>query len=53
VGSRASGYDYAATHFTPFLYALPDMGKRLAFLEGNQALAMARGRRVKSTAPTP
>jgi len=40
VGVARAGYDYAATHFTPFPYALPDMGKRLAFLEGNQALAM-------------
>jgi 2-oxoglutarate ferredoxin oxidoreductase subunit alpha len=40
VSVARAGYDYAATHFTPFPYALPDMGKRLAFFEGNQALAM-------------
>jgi 2-oxoglutarate ferredoxin oxidoreductase subunit alpha len=40
VSVARAGYDYAAAHFTPFPYALPDMGKRLAFFEGNQALAM-------------
>ncbi len=40
VGVARAGYDYAATHFTPFPFSLPDTGKRLAFLEGNQALAM-------------
>ena len=40
VGVARAGYDYAATHFKPFPYALPDTGKKLAFFEGNQALAM-------------
>ena len=40
VGVARAGYDYAATHFTAFPFSLPDMGKRLAFFEGNQALAM-------------
>src|SRR6185503_11019230 len=40
VGVARAGYDFAAAQFTPFPYALPDMGKRLAFFEGNQALAM-------------
>jgi 2-oxoglutarate ferredoxin oxidoreductase subunit alpha len=40
VGVARAGYDYAATHFTEFPFALPDLGKRLAFFEGNQALAM-------------
>src|SRR5262249_56436970 len=39
-GVARAGYDYAATHFSEFPFALPDMGKRLAFFEGNQALAM-------------
>src|SRR5262249_6396648 len=39
-GVARAGYDYAAAQFTAFPYALPDMGKRLAFFEGNQALAM-------------
>jgi 2-oxoglutarate ferredoxin oxidoreductase subunit alpha len=40
VGVARAGYDYAATHFKPLPYALPDTGKKLAFFEGNQALAM-------------
>src|SRR5499426_3660837 len=40
VGVARAGYDYAETHFTPFAFSLPDTGKRLAFFEGNQALAM-------------
>src|SRR5438445_8074623 len=40
VGVARAGYEYAATHFTDFPVALPDLGKRLAFFEGNQALAM-------------
>ncbi len=35
-----AGYEYAASHFQPFAVSLPDTGKRYAFLEGNQALAM-------------
>ncbi len=35
-----AGYGYAAAHFKPFAISLPDTGKRYAFLEGNQALAM-------------
>ena len=40
VGVARAGYDYAAAHFKPFPVALPDTGKKLAFFEGNQALAM-------------
>jgi 2-oxoglutarate/2-oxoacid ferredoxin oxidoreductase subunit alpha len=40
VGVARAGYDYAAAHFTAFPFALPDSGQRLAFFEGNQALAM-------------
>lgn len=40
VGVARAGYDYAATYFTPFPFSLPSQGKRLAFFEGNQALAM-------------
>jgi 2-oxoglutarate ferredoxin oxidoreductase subunit alpha len=40
VGVARAGYDYAATHFKPLPFALPDVGRKLAFFEGNQALAM-------------
>jgi 2-oxoglutarate/2-oxoacid ferredoxin oxidoreductase subunit alpha len=40
VGVARAGYDYAAAHFKPFPIALPETGKKLAFFEGNQALAM-------------
>jgi 2-oxoglutarate/2-oxoacid ferredoxin oxidoreductase subunit alpha len=40
VGVARAGYDYAGTHFKPFQVSLPDTGKKLAFFEGNQALAM-------------
>ena len=40
VGVARAGYDYAAGHFKPFPFSLPDTGKPLAFFEGNQALAM-------------
>ena len=40
VGVARAGYDYAAAHFQSFPVALPDMGRKLAFFEGNQALAM-------------
>src|SRR3989454_1153554 len=40
VGVARAGYDYAGTHFKPFAFSLPDTGKKLAFFEGNQALAM-------------
>jgi len=40
VGVARAGYDHAAAHFTAFPFLLPDPGKRLAFFEGNQALAM-------------
>jgi len=40
VGVARAGYDYAATQFTALPLSLPDTGNRLAFLEGNQALAM-------------
>jgi 2-oxoglutarate ferredoxin oxidoreductase subunit alpha len=40
VGVARAGYEYAAAHFKPFPFSLPDTGKKLAFFEGNQALAM-------------
>jgi 2-oxoglutarate ferredoxin oxidoreductase subunit alpha len=40
VGVARAGYDYAAAHFTAFPFSLPATGRRLAFFEGNQALAM-------------
>jgi 2-oxoglutarate ferredoxin oxidoreductase subunit alpha len=40
VGVARAGYDYAAAHFKPFPFSLPDTGKKFAFFEGNQALAM-------------
>jgi 2-oxoglutarate ferredoxin oxidoreductase subunit alpha len=40
VGVARAGYDYAESHFRAFPFSLPDTGKRLAFFEGNQALAM-------------
>jgi len=40
VGVARAGYEYAAAHFKPFAFSLPDTGKKLAFFEGNQALAM-------------
>ena len=40
VGVARAGYDYAAAHFKPFPVGLPETGKKLAFFEGNQALAM-------------
>ncbi|HSK30481.1 MAG TPA: 2-oxoacid:acceptor oxidoreductase subunit alpha [Candidatus Limnocylindria bacterium] len=40
VGVARAGYDYAGAHFKPLATALPDTGRKLAFFEGNQALAM-------------
>jgi 2-oxoglutarate ferredoxin oxidoreductase subunit alpha len=40
VGVARAGYEHAAAHFTAFPFSLPDTGKRRAFFEGNQALAM-------------
>jgi 2-oxoglutarate ferredoxin oxidoreductase subunit alpha len=40
VGVARAGYDHADLHFKPFPFVLPDTGKKLAFFEGNQALAM-------------
>ena len=40
VGVARAGYDYAAGHFQPLQFSLPETGKKLAFFEGNQALAM-------------
>src|SRR5215468_6663960 len=54
IGVARAGYDYAGTHFTSFPFSLPDTGKRLAFFEGNQALAMggaAAGVRFYSAYP--
>jgi 2-oxoglutarate/2-oxoacid ferredoxin oxidoreductase subunit alpha len=40
VGVARAGYEYAAKHFKPLAFSLPETGKPLAFFEGNQALAM-------------
>ncbi|MBI2361273.1 MAG: 2-oxoacid:acceptor oxidoreductase subunit alpha [Deltaproteobacteria bacterium] len=40
VGVARAGYDHAGAHFKPFPFVLPDTGRKLAFFEGNQALAM-------------
>jgi 2-oxoglutarate ferredoxin oxidoreductase subunit alpha len=40
VGVARAGYDFAGAQFKPLPFALPDTGKKLAFFEGNQALAM-------------
>lgn len=40
VGVARAGYDYAAAHFLPFGFSLPDTGVPLAFVDGNSALAM-------------
>jgi 2-oxoglutarate ferredoxin oxidoreductase subunit alpha len=40
VGVARAGYDHANAHYTPLPFVLPDTGKKLAFFEGNQALAM-------------
>lgn len=40
VGVARAGFDYAGSHFKSFPFVLPDTGKKLAFFEGNQALAM-------------
>src|SRR5947208_7777177 len=40
VPAARAGYDYAGTHFTPYAFALPDTGKRLAVATGNESLAM-------------
>jgi len=40
VGVARAGYEYAATQLKALPIALPDTGKKLAFFEGNQALAM-------------
>ena len=40
VGVARAGYEYAAARFKPLTISLPDTGGRLAFFEGNQALAM-------------
>ncbi|MEX0806145.1 MAG: 2-oxoacid:acceptor oxidoreductase family protein, partial [Candidatus Binatia bacterium] len=40
VGVARVGYEYASAHFKPLSFSLPETGKKLAFFEGNQALAM-------------
>jgi 2-oxoglutarate ferredoxin oxidoreductase subunit alpha len=40
VGVARAGYEYAAAHFTPFAFSLPDSRRPLAFVDGNSALAM-------------
>jgi 2-oxoglutarate ferredoxin oxidoreductase subunit alpha len=40
VGVARTAYEHAASHFKSLPFALPDTGKKLAFVEGNQALAM-------------
>ena len=40
VAVARAGYEYAGAHYKPFPVPLPDTGKKMAFFEGNQALAM-------------
>ena len=40
VGVARAGYEYAASHFTPFPFKLPKLAIPLAFVDGNSALAM-------------
>src|SRR5207245_9821948 len=40
LGDGRAGSRHASTHLTQVPVALPDLGKRLAFFEGNQALAV-------------
>jgi 2-oxoglutarate/2-oxoacid ferredoxin oxidoreductase subunit alpha len=40
VGVARAGYDFAAEHFRPFGFSLPETAKPLAFVDGNSALAM-------------
>ena len=40
VGVARAGYEYADKKFKPLPFSLPDTGRKLAFFEGNQALAM-------------
>ena len=40
VGVARAGYEYAASHFTPFPFKLPHLATPLAFVDGNSALAM-------------
>jgi 2-oxoglutarate ferredoxin oxidoreductase subunit alpha len=40
VGVARAGYEYAAGHFTPFPFKLPQLDTPLAFVDGNSALAM-------------
>src|SRR5437588_2372530 len=40
VGVARAGYEYAASHFTPFPFRLPKLATPLAFVDGNSALAM-------------
>src|SRR2546428_608294 len=40
VGVARAGYEYAASHFTPFSFKLPHLATPLAFVDGNSALAM-------------
>ena len=40
VGVARAGYEYADSHFKPLPFSLPNTGKKLAYFEGNQALAM-------------
>ena len=40
VGVARAGYEYATAHFKALPSSLPDTGKKLAYFEGNQALAM-------------
>lgn len=40
VNMARAGYEYAANHFRPFPFKVPNLGKGLAVLTGNQATAM-------------
>ena len=40
VAAARAGYQYAAAHFKPFPFRLPDTGKPLAVATGNESMAM-------------
>jgi 2-oxoglutarate ferredoxin oxidoreductase subunit alpha len=40
VGIARAGYDYSAENFTTFSFKVPDLGKSMALMTGNDAIAM-------------
>ncbi len=40
VGIGKAGYEYAEANLTPFSFKVPNLGKRMALLTGNDAIAM-------------